>query len=82
MAQKKTLELDIETKQAQAGVHDIVDAIGTLGDKIQNTTKDVEEMNKTVEAPAKKGIFKKLSGGITGLAKGFGGLVKSAGILV
>jgi hypothetical protein len=80
MAQKKTLELDIETKQAQAGVQDIVDSIGTLGDKIQDTTKDVEKMNKTVEAPAKKGIFKKLSGGVTGLAKGFGGLVKSAGI--
>ena len=80
MADKKTIELNIETAKSEAGVQDIVDAIEMLGDKIQDTTKDAEEMNKTVEAPAKKGVFKKLSGGVKGLAKGFGGLVKAAGI--
>jgi len=80
MAQKKTLELDIETKKAQSGVQDIVDAIEMLGDKIQDTTKDAEDMSKTIEAPAKKGLFKKLTGGAKGLAKGFGSITKAAGI--
>tara|TARA_R110000737_G_scaffold211948_1_gene229492 strand:+ start:17658 stop:19580 length:1923 start_codon:yes stop_codon:yes gene_type:complete len=80
MADKKTIELNIETKKSEDGVKDIVDAIETLGNKLQDTTKDAEDLGKTIEAPAKKGIFKKLSGGAKGLAKGFGSITKAAGI--
>ena len=78
--EKKVLELDVETKGADKGIEDIVKAIENLGTQLQSTTKDAEELGKTVEAPAKKGIFKKLGGGVKGLAKGFGGLTKAAGI--
>lgn len=78
--EKKTLELDVKTKKAESSIGSVVEAIEKLTEKLTESKGEAEGVGNALDKPAKKGIFKRLGGGIKGIAKGFGGLTKAAGI--
>ena len=78
MAIEKTVNIDVDSKDAEKGFDKLADAIKQLNDtfsKFQKTTEDgLEEINET---------SKKTEKGVGGIAKGFKGLgtaIKAAGI--
>jgi len=78
--EKKTLELDVKTKKAEANLGSVVEAIEKLTEKLTESKGEAEGLGNTLDKPAKKGVFKRLGGGIRGVSKGLGGMAKAAGI--